>query len=183
MNCNPFTKGHRYLIEESIKLVDVLYIFLVEENKSYFDFKDRLNMVKIGTADLENVIVIPSGSYIISSVTLPGYFCKEDKPDIKFDATEDLEIFAEIIAKEFAIRVRFAGEEPIDEFTNRYNEYMRQILPKYGIEFYEIPRMQCDGKVISASRVRRHIEEGTFEKIRELVMPEVYDYLQKICIN
>lgn len=183
MNCNPFTKGHRYLIEESIKLVDILYIFLVEENKSYFDFKDRLNMIKIGTADLENVIVIPSGNYIISSVTLPGYFSKEDKPDIKFDATEDLEIFAEIIAKEFAIRVRFAGEEPIDEFTNCYNEYMRQILPKYGIEFYEIPRMQCDGKVISASRVRRHIEDGTFEKIRELVMPEVYDYLQKICIN
>lgn len=179
MNCNPFTKGHRYLIEEALNQVDMLYVFLVEENKSFFDFKDRLNMIRIGTLDLKNVIIIPSGSYIISSVTLPGYFDKDDKPDVKFDATEDLEIFADIIAKEFAIHIRFAGEEPMDQFTKKYNEFMGIILPKHGIEFCEIPRKQYDGKVISASRVRQYIEDGEYEKVQDLVMPEVYEYMKK----
>ena len=33
MNCNPFTLGHRYLIEQSLNQVDYLYIFVVEEEK------------------------------------------------------------------------------------------------------------------------------------------------------
>lgn len=35
MNGNPFTKGHRYLIEYAAKNVEKLYIFVVEEDKSY----------------------------------------------------------------------------------------------------------------------------------------------------
>lgn len=34
MNCNPFTLGHRYLIEQSASKVDKLFIFVVEEDKS-----------------------------------------------------------------------------------------------------------------------------------------------------
>ena len=34
MNCNPFTLGHRYLIETAAKAVDHLYIFVVEEDIS-----------------------------------------------------------------------------------------------------------------------------------------------------
>ena len=42
MNCNPFTLGHKYLIKESLKKVDYLYIFVVEEDKSIFPFKDKI---------------------------------------------------------------------------------------------------------------------------------------------
>ncbi|MDE6054695.1 MAG: adenylyltransferase/cytidyltransferase family protein, partial [Lachnospiraceae bacterium] len=34
MNCNPFTRGHRYLIEQALMKVDKLYVFVVEEDKS-----------------------------------------------------------------------------------------------------------------------------------------------------
>ena len=46
MNCNPFTRGHRYLIEQAQKMVDFLYVFVVEEDSSDFSFKDRFAIVK-----------------------------------------------------------------------------------------------------------------------------------------
>jgi [citrate (pro-3S)-lyase] ligase len=177
MNCNPFTRGHRYLIQQASQQVDVLYIFVVEENKSFFDFQDRLHMVKLGVADLENVVVIPSGKYMISTVTLPGYFEKETCPFAEFDATEDLVLFADVIAKRFDIRVRFAGEEPKDAFTNRYNESMGRILPEHGVNFVEIPRMCLENEVVSASLVRKYMAEGRWEEIQKLVLPEIYAYL------
>lgn len=145
MNANPFTLGHRYLVEEALKQVDYLYIFVVEEDKSFFSFEDRLEMVKRGVADLKQVIVIPSGKYIISTQTLPGYFEKESCPYVEYDATQDLEIFAETIAKTMDIKVRFVGEEPFDVFTRKYNDSMRNIFPKYDLEFVEIPRKQQKG--------------------------------------
>ena len=59
MNCNPFTKGHRYLIEQAAGQVDLLYIFVVEEDKSTFKFEDRIEMVRRGTVDLDKVKVLP----------------------------------------------------------------------------------------------------------------------------
>ena len=158
MNCNPFTRGHRYLIEESAKKVNVLYIFVVEENKSYFEFDDRIKMVKMGVSDLKNVVVIPSGKYMISSETLPGYFEKDVNSNLELDATQDLDLFGGVIAKAFDIVIRFAGEEPEDAVTRQYNQQMRSILPKYGVEFIEIPRKVIGEKVISASSVRKYMK-------------------------
>lgn len=179
MNCNPFTNGHRYLIEEALKAVGLVYVFVVEENKSYFAFEDRIAMVREGVKDLENVIVVPSGKYIISTYTLPGYFEKESKPYVEFDAAEDLEIFAKRIAPDFGITVRFAGEEPNDPYTRSYNRQMKELLPQMGIEFIELPRKLEQGVAISASRVRKLIKEGQPEAIKELVPETTLKYLQK----
>lgn len=182
MNANPFTKGHRYLIEKALKQVEVLYVFVLEENKSTFIFEDRIAMVKAGTADLENVIVLPSGKFIVSTATMPGYFNKETVPFVESDAINDLELFG-IIAKELNISVRFAGEEPLDRFTNQYNQSMSRILPDYGIRFCEIPRKELGGQVISASRVRKCIQEKQFEEIKPLVLTPVYEYLVNHCFH
>jgi len=177
MNCNPFTFGHRYLIETASQQVDILYIFVVEEDKSYFPFEDRFELVRQGTADIGNVIVIPSGNYIISSQTLAGYFEKETIGKIYLDATMDLELFAQI-AQELGITKRFAGEEPIDEFTRQYNRNMQEILESFGIEFVEIARKEMQGAPISASRVRALLKEQDFQTIKELVPASTYDYLK-----
>ena len=83
MNCNPFTSGHRYLIEYALKNVDYLFIFVVEEDQSVFSFHDRFQMVKNGTSDLKNVSVVRSGRLIISLETFPTYFRKEESIDSK----------------------------------------------------------------------------------------------------
>jgi len=177
MNCNPFTLGHRYLIEQAAAQVNHLYIFAVEEDKSIFPFADRLELIKAGTADLPNVTVLPSGKFIISSLTFTDYFNKESLQDRAIDPSMDVRLFATEIAPTLNISVRFAGEEPLDKVTEQYNETMRRILPEYGIEFMEIPRKQFAGEVISASRVRKLLATKDFDAIATIVPKTTLDYL------
>lgn len=178
MNCNPFTLGHRYLIEHASSQVDWLYIFVVEENKSYFSFEDRLTLVQQGTTDLKNIIILPGGKFIISAITFPGYFYKDNIRTAKIDCSNDLNVFAQYIAPVLNITVRFAGEEPLDPITNQYNKCMLEILPKYSIQFIVIPRKEDDNEVISASRVRRYFEAGELDCIRSIVPLTTYEYLE-----
>lgn len=180
MNCNPFTKGHRYLIEYAAKQVDRLYIFVVKEDKSFFKYEDRFEMVKQGTADLKNVVVVSSGKFIISSLTFPEYFMKDYVKEKNFDVSMDVETFCKHIAPPLKITKRFAGEEPLDPVTLNYNENMRRILPRYGMEFCEIPRMALDEKrVINATEVRRLLKERNFDAIKEYVPDSTIIILQK----
>lgn len=54
---------------------------------------------------------------------------------------------------------------------------MSKILPKYGVEFVVIPRKEYDGEAISASRVRKLLEEKDFERIKPIVPDTTYQYL------
>lgn len=179
MNCNPFTLGHRRLIETAAKQCDKLIIFVVEEDKSVFPFADRLELVKAGTRDIPNVKVIPSGRFVLSSLTFSEYFNKSELQDRVIDTSLDVTVFAQEIAPCLHITKRFAGEEPFDAVTRQYNESMSRILPQYGIEFEEIPRMQTDGEPISASRVRRLLDEKRFDEIEKLVPETTLYYLRE----
>lgn len=180
MNCNPFTNGHKYLIETARNYVDVLYLFVVEEDKSEFAFKDRLNMVKAGVAGMKNVKVLPSGKFIISSATFPEYFQKSELQEQKIDMTKDIDLFGVYIAPELHITKRFAGTEPDDYVTSQYNETMKRRLENYGIEFIEIPRCKQDGRVVSASTVRNCLKSGEDDMLRKLVPDTTYAYLKTI---
>lgn len=178
MNCNPFTLGHQYLIEFAAAQVEILIIFVVEENKSYFEFDDRIKLVKSGTRHLNNVYVIPSGRMIISTVTFPGYFLKDTPEAVNLDTSLDVSIFGKYIAKAFHIQTRFVGEEPFDIVTRNYNESMKRILPLYGIRLVIIPRKESEGEPVSASRVRKLLEEKDFSGIRQLVPETTYQFLE-----
>lgn len=179
MNCNPFTLGHQYLVEYASKKVDHLYLFVVEEDKSFFPFRDRLELVKKGVEKFANVEVLPSGRFIISAYTFPGYFLKDGNKEIEMDASMDVEIFGKYIAKALDIRVRFVGEEPNDYVTRMYNDQMRTILPEYGVELEIIKRKENRGEVVSASRVRALLKQHDFAQIREIVPETTYTYLMQ----
>ena len=178
MNCNPFTLGHRYLVEYAAAKVAKLYIFVVEEDKSEFPFADRIKLVRQGVEDLPNVEVLPSGKFIISQTTFSGYFSKAKLQDVTVDSSEDVEIFGQEIAPTLGITIRFAGEEPKDNVTRQYNETMKRILPRYGVEFCEIPRKTFGDEVISASSVREALKRGDFDKIKNLVPETTLLYLR-----
>ena len=169
MNCNPFTYGHRYLIEQALKKVDYLIIFVVEEDKSVFSFTERFVMVCEGVADLENVKVVPSGPFILSRTTFPEYFIKIRDEELEQNVENDITLFAEKIAPRLNIRYRFVGEEPEDDVTNEYNNAMKRILPQNGVELIEIPRKMQNRKVISASKVREILEHDTIRGLCELI--------------
>jgi [citrate (pro-3S)-lyase] ligase len=183
MNANPFTYGHLHLAKYASECVDSLLIFVVEEDRSYFPFDLRLQMVKDGVESLKNAIVLSSGESIISKNTMPGYFTKEtysSELDDLLHYKKDICIFGAKIAPELGIKIRFLGEEPKDGFTKGYNEALKSILPTYyGIEVREIKRRKLDGEVISASAVRKNIENGKWNKVKELVPPTTWKLLME----
>lgn len=178
MNCNPFTLGHRYLIEKASESVDRLIVFVVEEDLSYFPFFDRFAMVCEGVADLEKVVVVPGGNLILSMVVFPEYFEKKVDEDIVENVEQDVINFAELIANVLDIKYRFVGEEPEDEVTEQYNRAMKRLLPRYGIELIEIPRKTNDGKVISASRVRKFLEANDWQQLGTMLPETTIQYIK-----
>lgn len=174
MNCNPFTYGHLKLIEYASKKVDTLYVFIVQEDRSYFKFKDRYNMAVKSCKKLSNVVVLESGTIFGTFMTFQAYFEKETNSEIEVDASLDIEIFTSYVAPLLNISKRFVGDEPVDKVTQQYNRNLTEILPNYGIELFIIPRFEEDGKIISAKTVRKAIEEKNLELLKKLVPKETY---------
>lgn len=178
MNANPFTKGHLYLVEIAAADVDQLFLFVVEEDLSEFSFADRFQMVKRGVEHLDNVVVIPSGKFIISKHTFVSYFEKDKRQEEKIDSSLDINFFGAYIAPAFRIRKRFVGEEPKDMVTKQYNDEMKRRLPIYGVEVVEIPRKEADGEVISASTVRGLYLKKNWKKMEEYLPETTIQYLK-----
>lgn len=178
MNCNPFTLGHRYLIETAAKVCDHLYVFVVSEDKSRFSFEARFQMAKLGTEDLENVSVLPTGPYLVSAATFPTYFLKEREKASEVQCLLDIEIFTKYFVPKFSIQYRYVGTEPFSPMTNQYNQALRQSLPNRGVEIREIPRLEIGGKAVSASEVRRLLEKGDTEAIEDLVPHTTFSFLK-----
>ncbi|MDP4160940.1 MAG: [citrate (pro-3S)-lyase] ligase [Bacillota bacterium] len=160
MNCNPFTLGHQYLIEEAAKNNQEVVVFIVEEDQSLFPFKVRSELVRKGIAHLKNVKVLPSGEYIISSATFPSYFLREEGERLRAYADLDASIFGKYFCKHLNITRRYVGEEPFCKVTKAYNEALKNVLPGYGVEVHEVPRKVFENIAISASRVRVLLKEG-----------------------
>ena len=180
MNCNPFTRGHGYLIEKACEKVDLLYVFVVEEDKSYFSFEDRYEMVKGNVADLPKVKVIPSGKYIISKDTFAQYF-EKDVVTVVNSMDYDVRIFGEVLAEKLGIKYRFVGEEPFDIVTKEYNETIKRILPEYGIQVEEIPRLKSeDENIISATKVRELYKNENYEELEKYCPNYTIEYLKKL---
>ena len=177
MNCNPFTLGHWYIVETAAKENENVIIFVVEEDKSVFSFKTRFKLIKEGTKDLKNVVVIPAGEYIISSATFPNYFLKKNDDALKEYTKIDCNIFGKYFVPTFNIVKRYVGTEPHCEVTNIYNETIQEVLPKYNVEVKLINRKEIESDAISASRVRNLLKEGNFEGVKNLVPKTTLDFL------
>lgn len=179
VNCNPFTKGHRYLIETASQQCDVLHLFVLSEDKSEFSADVRYELVKLGVADMPNVLLHKTSDYLISSAVFPTYFIKEKSKADDANCELDIRIFCEYFARGLKITKRFVGTEPNCGVTNAYNAKMKELLPQYGVEFIEIERKQLDGMPISASAVRRLLHEGKMAEVQNLVPPTTFTYLQQ----
>lgn len=178
MNCNPFTLGHQYLAEKAASECDHVYIFVLSEDKSYFSAKDRMAMVELGTGHLENVTVLPTGPYLISSATFPAYFIKDRESLAEIQCLLDIEIFARYFAPAFSINARYVGTEPLSPVTEKYNRALAEHLPHLGIELIKAERAEFDGTPISASLVREYINRGESDALKSLLPQTTLNYLK-----
>lgn len=203
MNANPFTKGHRYLVEQAASQVDNLYVIVVKEDRSRFPYVERKAMIEAGCAGLDNVVVCEGSDYAISAATFPTYFLKKLDDATDTQIALDLDLFVNHIAKPLGVTVRFAGSEPEDALTRRYNELMAEILPgtsvavvrqdhqpdpelvkgsalrqaRRPIDFVEIPRLEQKGKPLSATSLRRALDKGGFKEAMEYIPESTVPYL------
>lgn len=173
MNCNPFTLGHRYLIEQAAKQVERLFVMVVREDCSLFAYAERKAMVEQGVAHLENVTVIDGSEYAISQATFPTYFLKRLDDAADTQMLLDLDLFRRHIAPALGATVRFVGTEPTDQLTRRYNQLMHEVLA----DVRETARLEKKGNAVSASRVRKAMEQGDMSTIRQLVPPTTLPYI------
>ncbi|WP_176461898.1 [citrate (pro-3S)-lyase] ligase [Anaeromicrobium sediminis] len=177
MNGNPFTLGHRYLIERAAEDCDHLHIFVLSSEKSTFSHKVRYDLIKKGTEHIKNITVHSGGPYIISEATFPTYFMKEKSDKSRIHAILDSKIFSKNIGPSLGINTRYVGDEPYCKTTNMYNNILKEILPSHNIDLKVIKRKSHDHKPISASLVRDYMKNEEYEKIKNLVPNTTYNYL------
>ena len=160
MNANPFTLGHRYLVEQSVLALGPstssgtepvsagepveppkLTIIPVKEDASRFPYRERLAMLRAGCDGLADVV--EGSDYQISAATFPTYFLKNLSDAAETQMRLDIDLFGRHIAPALGATVRFVGTEPVDPLTARYNALMKELLPKYGVQLVEIKRLNC----------------------------------------
>lgn len=177
MNANPFTMGHKHLVEYASKNNDVVHIFMLSEESSPIPFAVRKRLIEQGVKDFNNVILHKSHQYLISSATFPSYFLPDEDTAILAQAKLDLAIFKEI-ARTLNITSRYVGEEKFSHITALYNKVMAEKLPLWNIEFCEIPRLELQGQVVSASTLREEIKKGNFETIKFMLPPTSREFFE-----
>ena len=176
MNANPFTLGHRFLLEKACESADAVHLFVLSEDFGPIPAADRKRLVAAGTADMEKIILHDSGPYIISAATFPGYFLKDSDEVSLAHARLDLAVFGRI-AEALNIGARFVGEEPFSHVTGLYNRAMTEELPRLGVACRVIPRLETGGKAVSASMVRQAVHDGDMESVRPWLPQSTWAYL------
>lgn len=200
MNANPFTLGHRYLLEQAAARVDRLVVIPVRTSYA-FPYTERLAMIKAGAPS--GVTVVEGSDYQISAATFPTYFLKDLSEAAETQMRLDLDLFARHIAPALGATVRFVGSEPQDPLTARYNTLMQELLP---LKVVEIPRLKAEPvseenyflqgfaknqfssdpvkpinashtAVISASAVRTALEQGSYARAAALCPESTRPYL------
>lgn len=185
MNANPFTLGHRWLVEQAVRRCDWLHLFVVKEDASFFRYQDRWSLIEKGIAGIPHVTLHPGSQYVISRATFPGYFLKDKGVVDDCHSQIDLQLFRQHLAPALGITHRFVGSEPLCPLTRAYNQRMQMLLGSpdgagAAIRVVELPRIEQGGAPISASRVRKLYEARDWSAIAPLVPPATLTFLTRL---
>ena len=182
MNANPFTLGHKYLVEQASSYLRArgtesgnLVVIPVKEDVSLFPYQERFEMVRQGSGALADVV--EGSDYQISASTFPTYFLKDLSDASETQMRLDIDLFGRHIAPALGARVRFVGSEPADPLTARYNALMQEMLPAYGVQVVEVPRLSDTEGAVSAARVRASLAAGRFRAASTLTPASTCPYL------
>ena len=185
VNCNPFTNGHKYLIEKAAAENEVVYLFVVEEDLSAFPFRVRWELIRKGISHLNNLVMVRGGMYIVSGSIFPAYFLKNEMVSdvMQRQAELDVRIFSDYVVPVLGIKKRYIGTEFACKTTEAYNIAMKTILPSSGVEVVEVTRKAIGlGKdnapdYISASKVREAIKADRLSEVIDFLPDSTRDFL------
>ncbi|MCR4570351.1 MAG: triphosphoribosyl-dephospho-CoA synthase [Bacteroidales bacterium] len=145
-----------------------------------------------------NVTVLEGSDYIISEATFPTYFLKEKSDAAETQMLLDLDLYSRWIAPALDASVRFVGSEPLDALTAQYNTLIPNavIIPRLEMasagpaasdnyffgrcqkkQFPEAIANLTHADAISASKVRKALEEGSFREAASMCPESTWPYL------
>ena len=186
MNANPFTWGHRYLINQALVRfatpwpysksgAERLAIIPVREDVSLFTYEERREMIIRGADG--DADVLEGSAYQISAATFPTYFLKDLSDAAETQMRLDIDLFGRHIAPALGASIRFVGAEPSDPLTARYNQLLRELLPRYNVMVEVIPRKMSNNVPISGARVREALAAGRLSEAVPLVVESSRPFL------
>ena len=187
-NSNPLTVGGRYLAEIASRRCRRVLLFVIqgktdsgshgnhEETVIEFPFEKRFAMTRAALSDLENVLVIPSGPYLIGRDDYPAGYLSGSLGAAHAHGFLDGMVFCHI-CNALGIRLAFAGDEPRDEMSEIHLNTLRQICAQSGIVLKVAERKRIGDKYISSSLVRKAISAGDRDTVEKLVPPQVMPFL------
>lgn len=176
INGDPFTNGHLKLVEYAAAMHKFVLVFIVQEDSSYFTFKERYAMAYLALRQMSNVLVLPSSEYIVSKATFPGYFLKSADETTAEYAKYDALIFEKYFIPRLGIRKRYVGSETA-AYMRIYNQTLQAVL-KDKLEI--LPRFEENGEIISASKVRSLLKEGKQEDALKFIPRSNYSVIKAI---
>ena len=188
MNANPFTWGHKYLVNQALQQFATpwpysksgsepgnLAIIPVREDVSLFSYEERREMILKGTDG--DADVLEGSAYQISAATFPTYFLKDLNDASETQMRLDIDLFGRHIAPALGASIRFVGGEPDDPLTALYNKLLEELLPRYGVMLVQLPRKKVRGVPISATRVREALAAGRLSEAASVVPETTRPYL------
>ncbi|MBO4278830.1 MAG: hypothetical protein J5891_03365 [Spirochaetales bacterium] len=187
-NSNPLTIGGRYLAENASRRSKRVLLFVIqgktdsgshgnhEDTLIEFPFEKRFAMTKAALSDLENVLVIPSGPYLIGRDDYPAGYLSGSLGAAHAHGFLDGMAFCHI-CNALGIRNAYAGDEPRDEMSEIHLNTLRQLCAQNGIVLKVAERKRIGDKYISSSMVRKALAAGDMETVGNLVPAEVLPFL------
>lgn len=187
-NSNPLTIGGRYLAEIASRRSKRVILFVIqgktdsgshgnhEEKIIEFPFEKRFAMTKAALSDLGNVLVIPSGPYLIGRDDYPAGYLSGSLGAAHAHGFLDGMVFCHI-CRALGIKNAYAGDEPRDEMSEIHLNTLRQICAQSGIVLKVAERKRIGDKYISSSLVRKALSSGDMETVGNLVPAEVLPFL------
>ena len=165
----PFTLGHKHLIDEALKIVNHLFVFVITEFFHGYSMLDRFDMVKNALLNYSNITLIHTENYMVSK----QYFPKYGNRSINVMSSDNL-IYEEWLTEKYLykyldITYRFLGEEKEDYVTSVLNQVVKKSSAENNIKCIIIPRKTINNCVISAKTFRAAINSGNIELARKLV--------------
>jgi [citrate (pro-3S)-lyase] ligase len=127
MNANPFTLGHRWLVEQAARQCDWLHLFVVKEDASVFTYQDRFANRKRDCRHRQSDAASRFGiSHLAGDV--PRLLPQRAGVVDDCHSQIDLQLFRERLAPALQITHRFVGTEPLCSLTRHYNQRMKALL-------------------------------------------------------
>ena len=186
-NSNPLTIGGRYLAEIASRRSKRVIVFVIqgktdsgshrnhEETVIEFPFGKRFAMTEASLSDLQNVLILPSGPYLIGRDDYPAGYLSGSLGAAHAHGFLDGMVFCHI-CNALGIKSAYAGDEPRDEMSEIHLNTLRQMCAQSNIVLKVAERKRIGDKYISSSLVRKALSAGDMETVRELVPPQVMPF-------